>query len=47
MLNNTSKKLLAGVGAVKKQAKIIAPDEKDVLWSKGVYFCLRGGNEHR
>ena len=67
VLNNTSKKLLAsGVGSVKKQAKVITPDEEDILWSKGVigthtptsllnavffycgvYFCLRGGNEHR
>ena len=36
MLNSTSKKLLAsGVGAVKKQAKVITPEE-DVIWSKGV-----------
>ena len=39
VLNNTctSKKLLAsGVGAVKKQAKIISPNEEDVVWSKSV-----------
>ena len=37
VLNNTSKKLLAsGVWAMKKQAKVITPDEEDVLWSKGI-----------
>ena len=37
VLNNVSKKLLSeGVGAVKKQAKIVAQSEEDTLWEKGV-----------
>ena len=67
VLNNMSKKLLSqGVGAEKKQARVITDVEEDMLWEKkvmgshspvtlqnsvffycGLYFCLRGGSEHR
>ena len=37
VLDNTAKKLFfSGVGAIKKQAKIVSSDEEDTLWTKGV-----------
>ena len=67
VLNNLSKKLLNdGIGAKKKQARVVTMEEEETLWKKGVmglhspvalqnatffycgiYFCLRGGVEHR
>ena len=67
VINNVSKKLLAdGVGAEKRQARVISVAEEELLWEKnilgssspsvlvhtvfyfcGLYFCLRGGVEHR
>ena len=61
------KQLLAdGIGAEKKQARVITEEEEGILWEKkvlgchsptsllhtifyfcGMYFCLRGGAEHR
>ena len=66
-LSNLSKQLLNdGVGATKKQAKVISELEEKQLWGRGVlgnhtptslqnsvfyycglFFCLRGGEEHR
>ena len=65
--NNVSKQLLAdGIGAEKKQARVITEEEEGIHWEKkvlgchsptsllhtifyfcGMYFCLRGGAEHR
>ena len=36
VLENISKKLLSGVGAVKKQAKIVTDEEEAKLWDKGI-----------